>query len=297
MCDPLRKALGRHRTLSIIGLSKNAGKTTVFNRLLDLLEDMPLAPGLTSIGRDGEATDVVTGTAKPGIWVRSGSLVATAADLLRLGDVTPEILHATGIHTPLGEVVVFRALTDGSVQLAGPSMSEQLVLLTETLQALGAGIVLIDGAVSRRSLAAPSVSEATILCVGASYSPDMDVVLDAAAHATQLLMLPQSDGANPRRHVIEGAATDAVVERLPIEDGDEIAVQDSSRVLVTLRLYERLEARGVRFTVARATTLCCVCVNPFSASGADFPGDAFLERMQAALPVPVLNVQEEIARE
>ena len=34
--------------------------------------------GLTSIGRDGESTDVVTGTEKPGIFVREGTLIATA---------------------------------------------------------------------------------------------------------------------------------------------------------------------------------------------------------------------------
>ena len=60
--------------------------------------------GLTSIGRDGESTDIVTGTEKPGIFVREGTLIATAKDMLRLGDITKEILMTTGIPTPLGEV-------------------------------------------------------------------------------------------------------------------------------------------------------------------------------------------------
>ena len=32
--------------------------------------------GLTSIGRDGESTDVVTGTEKPSIFVPAGTLIA-----------------------------------------------------------------------------------------------------------------------------------------------------------------------------------------------------------------------------
>lgn len=82
--------------------------------------------GLTSIGRDGESTDVVTGTEKPGIFVREGTLIATARDMLRLGDVTTEILATTGIPTPLGEVVILRARSAGNVQLAGPSITRQL---------------------------------------------------------------------------------------------------------------------------------------------------------------------------
>lgn len=41
--------------------------------------------GLTSIGRDGESTDVVTGTEKPGIFVREGTLIATARDMAAAG--------------------------------------------------------------------------------------------------------------------------------------------------------------------------------------------------------------------
>ncbi len=69
---------------------------------------------------------MVTGTEKPGIFVREGTLIATARDMLRLGDVTQEILVTTGIPTPLGEVVILRARSAGNVQLAGPSITSQL---------------------------------------------------------------------------------------------------------------------------------------------------------------------------
>ena len=71
------------KTLSIVGMCKNAGKTTVLNRLLSLKANGEVW-GLTSIGRDGESTDVVTGTEKPGIFVPQGTLIATAKDMLRL---------------------------------------------------------------------------------------------------------------------------------------------------------------------------------------------------------------------
>ena len=118
MSAELLQLLNGVQTMSIVGMCKNAGKTTMLNWMLhhDRLRG---TLGLTSIGRDGESTDVVTGTEKPGIFVREGTLIATAKDMLRLGDTTLEIMETTGIPTPLGEVVIFRARSDGNVQLAG----------------------------------------------------------------------------------------------------------------------------------------------------------------------------------
>ena len=124
MSAELLQLLNGVQTMSIVGMCKNAGKTTMLNWMLhhDRLQG---TLGLTSIGRDGESTDVVTGTEKPGIFVREGTLIATAKDMLRLGDTTLEIMETTGIPTPLGEVVIFRARSDGNVQLAGPSITTQ----------------------------------------------------------------------------------------------------------------------------------------------------------------------------
>ena len=92
MSAELLQLLNGVQTMSIVGMCKNAGKTTMLNWMLhhDRLQG---TLGLTSIGRDGESTDVVTGTEKPGIFVREGTLIATAKDMLRLGDTTLEIME------------------------------------------------------------------------------------------------------------------------------------------------------------------------------------------------------------
>ena len=154
------------RSLSIIGMCKNAGKTTVLNKLIAELNESRVRLGLTSIGRDGESTDLVTRTAKPGIYVYEGTLVATAVDMFRLSDITREIIYSTGWPTPMGEVAVVRARSDGSVQLAGPSMTAQLSALVDVFSSFGADMTIIDGALSRKTLCAPTVSEATILFAG-----------------------------------------------------------------------------------------------------------------------------------
>ena len=197
MHDELIRRLNETKTMSIVGMCKNAGKTTMLNWLLTA-GHLRGTLGLTSIGRDGESTDVVTGTEKPGIFVREGTLIATAKDMLRLGDVTKEILMTTGIPTPLGEVVIMRARSDGYVQLAGPSITTQLRSVSESFFALGAEKSVIDGALGRKSLGARAVAEGVILCTGASYNASMEKVIADTVHIYRLMNLPKAAGV-PRR--------------------------------------------------------------------------------------------------
>ena len=186
-----------YRSVSIIGMCKNAGKTTVLNQLIRELNGNGQTLALTSIGRDGEDKDLVTGTQKPGIYVARGTLIATASDLiLRHCDVTREILATTGISTPMGDVFPPRPRGDGSIQLAGPSATSQLARLREDFFRAGADLVLIDGALSRKTLCSRSVTEATVLCTGASYDKNIDTVIEDTAYHCQILTLPETgDGA------------------------------------------------------------------------------------------------------
>lgn len=191
----LHELADTYRSLSIVGMSKNAGKTTVLNSLIDDYRTQNKVLGLTSIGRDGEAVDLVTGTQKPDIQVDEGTLIATAAGLLRAGDITKEILETTGISTPMGDVVLLRALSDGSVQLAGPSMVDQLKQVSDLFWRHGAGRIIIDGAINRRTLCTRELAEGTILCTGASLDRDIGRVVDETRHICELLQLPQLEDA------------------------------------------------------------------------------------------------------
>lgn len=44
----------KYKTLSIVGMSKNAGKTTALNYLIEEAMDEGVMLGITSTGRDGE---------------------------------------------------------------------------------------------------------------------------------------------------------------------------------------------------------------------------------------------------
>ena len=309
MSSNLIQQLQSVRSMSIVGMCKNAGKTTMLNWLL-AHSGRGRVLGLTSIGRDGESTDVVTGTEKPSIFVPAGTLIATARDMLWLGDVTKEILVSTGIPTPLGEVIIMRARSDGYVQLAGPSITTQLKSVSQTFFDLGAEQSIIDGALGRKSLGARQVAEGIVLCTGASYHMRMEKVIADTVSIYRIMNLPkaQTVPAAPEgtleqclkeqgEALVTGALTDSMVLpllRAGVLRKNRLVVADPSKVLLSPDTLDKMQLREVRLETAEAARTLCITVNPVSAYGWKFDQDEFRARLQEAVDVPVINVKEEL---
>ena len=255
MKEQLLRQLHSVKTMSIVGMCKNAGKTTMLNWLLEQGKLQGVL-GLTSIGRDGESTDIVTGTEKPGIFVREGTLIATAKDMLRLGDITKEILMTTGIPTPLGEVVIVRARSAGHVQLAGPSITTQLKTVSKEFFDLGAETL------------PPEAAEGLEKCWrdnGAAF---------ITGALTDSMVLP--------------------LLRSGVLRNGRLVVKDPSKVLLKPDTLDKLATRSVTLETEEAARTLCVTINPVSAYGWRFDKDAFMAAMTAAVDAPVINVKEEL---
>lgn len=181
---------GKYKTVSIVGLAKNTGKTVALNHIIQEAAGRDMVLGLISTGRDGEAIDLITEKEKPQIYVEAGSIIATTSLLLPLAEATIEIIKATEHRTPLGEVVIGRVIDGGYVQIGGPQTAAGIREVVNTILGLGADLVLIDGAMDRRASAAPSISQATILSTGAVLSRDMDRVIEETLHMVNLFSLP-----------------------------------------------------------------------------------------------------------
>ncbi|MGZ4200303.1 MAG: hypothetical protein ACXVP1_08970, partial [Thermoleophilia bacterium] len=130
-------------TVAVIGLVKNAGKTTVVNALMD---NVPLRFGLTSLGLDGERTDHLTGLDKPRIVPPRGTLIATTIGSLDRSHYTMEHLERLPFHTSLGSVVIGRAVGDRAVEISGPTTLAEVAATAARLRVHGARLVLVDGA-------------------------------------------------------------------------------------------------------------------------------------------------------
>ena len=182
----------KYDSISIIGMNKNVGKTTTLNHILREARGR-ISLGLTSIGRDGEELDRVTATEKPKIYIEEGTIIATAKQCLLNSDITREILKTTGFNTPMGEIIICRALSDGYVDLGGPSVNSYMVEICDELKRFGSELVIVDGALSRKTFASPSITNATILSTGAALSRSMLKVIEETSHTVKLLSLESEE--------------------------------------------------------------------------------------------------------
>ena len=140
-------------SLSIVGLQKNTGKTECLKYVLERLPLEQRRVAVTSIGIDGETTDQVTRTQKPEIVLREGMYFGTSEAHYRQRRLVSELIDVSDESTSLGRVVTARALTQGKILLSGPSSSMGLRRWMRDMRRHDIDLVIIDGALSRLSLA------------------------------------------------------------------------------------------------------------------------------------------------
>ena len=192
----------QYKTLSIVGMAKNAGKTTALNYLIEEADEEGLLLGITSTGRDGETVDLVTNTEKPRVYLYEDTLVSVPTMLYDLSEAGLEILEMSKQRTSIGELMLCRVKESGYVQIAGPVATADTKKLCEKMFDYGCELILIDGAIDRKSIASPETSDAIILSTGAVLSRNLKTVVSETAHIVGLYNLPEMEE-GPERSQIE----------------------------------------------------------------------------------------------
>ncbi|MBN2795803.1 MAG: hypothetical protein JXR88_10380 [Clostridia bacterium] len=194
----IERIINKYKTISIVGMAKNAGKTVTLNALLDEAYESQVTIGLTSIGRDGERQDLVTQTEKPMIYVYEGTLVATSESLFQMSDAKLEVMEITDFHTPMGKIVIGKVIFPGYIQIAGPSRNSEIMSTAEKMRDFGANLVVVDGAIDRKTTASPSITDATILSTGAVLSRDMQTAITKTVYQVALFNLEKTEDVSIR---------------------------------------------------------------------------------------------------
>ncbi len=179
----------KYRVISVVGNSKNAGKTTVINSVLADLKYNNIA--ITSIGLDGEEIDQVTFMEKPRIYAQKGYIIATAKSTLESFNAKYEVIKETNIFTSIGNVVIVKVIEGGNALVAGPSVILDMEKIVEILSSYAPKTIFIDGAFFRHSLA--KIAEATVLVIGANLSGDIDKVTQDAVASVRKFSLDKAD--------------------------------------------------------------------------------------------------------
>lgn len=188
------------RAVAVIGMAKNAGKTTVLNHLMEESARRRLRIATASIGRDGEDYDAVTLKKKPRVILPPGSVFITTDRLVHrqvaTGKLQADLLSDLGIDTVLGRVGIYRTDRGGEAELAGLNRISGMLEVKDRMIA-ESNLFLIDGALNRRSSAVPSLADGIILTTGAVVGRDIQSVLQATRESVDLLTLPHIEATPP----------------------------------------------------------------------------------------------------
>lgn len=279
------------RSLALIGTAKNAGKTTTLNHLIAACRRTGFGRtlALSSIGRDGEDEDVVTGGVKPRIYVQEGTLLATAVSSLSRCDALLDIRSMSGVMSAFGEIVIARALSDGYVELAGPAMAGELAHCEALLREEEPDcLFIVDGALSRRSPAGGGLTEAAILAANCGRSARPADLTMRLQHAVSLLTLAPLSEEQTRRmkQAIEedpglrllafnadgslrGLRLDSLLGKDKeleafIRDDDEVFLIRGAVTEGTMRVF--LKLRGIRGKILAAEDGTRLFINPETAA-------------------------------
>ena len=178
------------KTISVIGLAKNTGKTVTFNTIINECVQTGIKPALVSFGRDGEAIDAITLLDKPRIKVPPHTYSVTAEKFINHAVIDIEEEISTGLYTVFGETKVYRSgKSGGMAELIGINTIKNLSIVLPLLET-HSDIILIDGALDRRSSAVPAHSDAAIIATGAVLGMTEDDVIQKTDEAVARFRIP-----------------------------------------------------------------------------------------------------------
>jgi len=188
---PFIKEILNYRSLSIVGLEKNTGKTVCLNYILRRLNEMGARVAVTSIGVDGETVDAVYGSAKPEVTLYAPSLFITSEKHYRQRRLVSQVMAVDPRRTSLGRLITAQVVCGGKVLLSGAATTGMLRQQIEDFKAQGVPLTIVDGALSRLSLASPTVTEAMVLATGAAVSTSINRLVARTRFVCELIGLDE----------------------------------------------------------------------------------------------------------
>jgi hypothetical protein len=277
--------------VAFLGLAKNVGKTTALVSVLAQLSARGVCAGCTSAGRDGESFDAITGEPKPRFRLARGQILASAASTFRSGSGFSPPVAVLAQETRLGSIEIRRCEADADVEVIGPATAAGVAEACAALEAAGASIVLLDGAMGRRAFASSRVSDGIVLSAGLAAGGSITAAVEAARLASELICLGSPAVGRPVRDVAGAVTDELLADGPPAENGSVLAAEDFASIFLSPGIRKLLGELGVALAVRRPARLLAVTANPAAPGGRAVEAGKFLEALSAALPgIPVFDV-------
>jgi len=247
------------RSVFVVGIGKNVGKTVTMRAIYAAATESGMCVGLTSIGRDGEAVDAGDSQPKPRLFLRPGTIVATARGVLPDSPAS-EIFGISRLYTAAGQLVFARVAAAAFYELVGPPTASGIRETVDTLRANG-DVTIVDGAIDRVAALAGG-DDAIVVACGASAANTMQEAVDNVAALVSRLRIAPYDPAQPSL-TIEGALTPSRAAALIAgREERQIVVRDPTQVALTgkgaVRALAALRIRCIRPLRVIAATVASI---------------------------------------
>ena len=309
--------------LFLVGTSKNAGKTTALNFILDAYRKKKGArAGLVSIGIDGEKKDAIFGFSKPAIKVVKGELFATTRGALKECTCTHEIVAETRFGARSHKMVIARATSSGNILLIGPDRNSDLEYIIDALYKAGAKKVFVDGAFDRRTQTSLHRPSSLVLSVAPLENETMPVCIKRIKTLVakyELSVIPAKAGIQrsikrldpcrslPRDRIrgrddrrmlhIKGAFTNSLFENMKNKMPRAIVVNDPSRIFLNDMNFSRLLSSSTKLYVANKIELKLITLRPSNEYGEKWDAKMFLKAVRTRVKgVTVVDIMKEIKK-
>jgi hypothetical protein len=254
----LARAAGA-RTTFVVGIGKNVGKTVTMRAIYEAACDCGQRVGVASIGRDGEAIDAGDAAPKPRLFLRRGTLFATAREALPRSPAV-ELVELSALRTAAGPLLYARVVHGAHYELVGPPTASGVREVVDALSAR-CDTIVVDGAIDRVAAVAGTPG-AIVVAAGASAAGTIGEAADAVAGLVRRLTVAPYDDREEALYV-EGALTATRAARLiAARESRQVVLRDPTQIALSGKsasnAFERLRIRCLRPLHVVAVTVASI---------------------------------------
>ena len=264
---------------------------------------------MTTIGHDGEAFDSVLGHPKPPVMLYPGNLASMTEQMAADAGSSLAVVETTDHETVVGTLALTKALRETRAEILGPETNAQSMALCSKMESLGAGIILVDGAFSRRTQIAGRLGGVLALVVSGDIGESLRDIEMQTRYWVETLTLPgfaQPLSSLPDALGIHEIAGDLVALRGPLTDdiarslvdsigGRRLVIEDGTKVFCSKLIWTRLKKSSGGIFALHAFNLMLIAANPTARCRKGFLPRPFAEAIKrSAGKIPVVDVIERI---
>ncbi len=311
----------------IVGLAKNAGKTSLLNWLL--YHNKKKSIGVITTGRDGEETDLVYGTPKPKVFIPPNSLYTVRKQILKDHPNGIEIIDKLPYKAGGDDIWLIKNQFPIATEIVGPPSAVEQIKCASLLLAKGADSVIIDGSLDRKAIASSSAVSSLIIVASPAFGKIAEIIeelgkmLDLSSlkqftplsknklpsFANKVMLLNQKDytlireypfstilGREKEVHsdtkailYLPGSLTEKSLQLLPVSANFNLLVKHPLNIQVSSSVLSKIKPY---LTTLNRFTISAIAVNSYSVKGNHLDCEKFRMIIRDISKIPVIDITE-----